>query len=279
MVPFKPSIHRIYFIDKKVRENTYPTTVSLASDYEEAYGSSVDPRTIAADIAALKEKFHAPLRYDYQNRGYYYDDPYFQLPILQNDPDNPLPTMAEERHPRTAVIPEWQQLFIASLIDRVFPLQKGEKRYHPKVSVLLEIPEQWETEMGAVKKALLQALNDNTALNLRYMAGKKTVSLVFYPLHLICTLGFNLVFGMTWSGEKKKYRLLYVDRIKEATMRQETLIPPPYVYIQTTGNQDIEVVLARENSDIVLVFTIPPDNLETGLLPEYTLLVQTEIFA
>jgi hypothetical protein len=258
----------------------YPTTVSLASDYEKTYGMRIDPRTIAADIAALKEKFRAPLSYDYQKRGYYYSDPYFQLPVLKNDPDNLLPAMAEERHPRTAAIPEWQQRFIASLADKVFPLQKGKNQGPAKVSVLLETLEVGEREAGTAKKALLQALNANTALDLRYMeAGKKTVSLVFSPLHLICTLDFNLVFGVTRSGEERRYRLLYVDRIKGAAICQEAVKPPPYVYIQTTGHRDIEVVLAGESSDLVLVFTLPPDNPETGPLPEYGLLVQTEIFA
>jgi hypothetical protein len=280
MVPFKPSIHRIYFIDKKVRGNTYPTTVSLASDYEIAYGTPIDPRTIAADIAALKEKFRAPLSYDYQKRGYCYTDPYFQLPVLKNDPDNLLPAMAEERHPRTAAIPEWQQRFIVSLGDKVFPLKKGEKQGQAKVSVLLEIPESGGRETGAVKKVLLEALNGNSVLDLRYTeSGKKAVSLVFSPLHLICTLDFNLVFGITRSGEERRYRLLYVDRIREAAICQEVVKPPPYMYIQTTGRRDIEVVLAGESSDLVLVFTLPPDSPETGPLPEYSLLVQTEIFA
>jgi hypothetical protein len=280
MVPFKPSILRIYFIDKKVRGNTYPTTVSLASDYEKTYGTRIDPRTIAADIATLKEKFRAPLSYDYQKRGYYYTDPYFQLPVLKNDPDNPLPALAEERHPRTAAIPEWQQQFIASLTDKVFSLQKGKKQGQAKVSVLLETPELGEREMGIAKKVLLEALNGNTALSLRYMeSGKKAVSLVFSPLHLICTLDFNLVFGVIRSGEERRYRLLYVDRIREATIYQEVVKPPPYVYIQTTGHRDIEVVLAGASSDLVFVFALPPDSPASGPLPEYVLLVQTEIFA
>jgi predicted DNA-binding transcriptional regulator YafY len=274
----------MYFIDKKVRERTFPTTVSLASDYEAKYGKSVDSRTIAADIAALKEKFRAPLEYDYEKRGYFYTDPYFQLPVLKEDPDNLLPAMAEERHPRTAAIPEWQRRFIAALADKLLPLQKGEKR-HEKASVLLESPAR-EQGTGAVKTPLLQALEDTTALDIRYMeAGKKAVSLIFNPLHLICSLDFNLVFGIARKGEEDssarpgRYRLLYLDRIREAIVRQEPSNPPAYVYIQTTGSRDIEVVLAREHSDLLLVFTLPPEGSSKNPFPEYTLLVQAEIFA
>jgi hypothetical protein len=274
----------MYFIDKKVRELTYPTTVSLAADYEEKYGKSVDSRTIAGHIAALKEKFHAPLGYDYEKRGYFYTDPYFQLPVLKEDPDNLLPAMAEERHPRTAAIPEWQQQFIAALADKLLPLQKGEKR-HPKASILLDGPA-WEPDSGGVKNPLLQALEDTTALDIRYMeAGKKAVSFVFWPLHLICSPGYNLVFGKAQTGEENlspeagRYRLLYLDRIKEAVVREGKAKSPAYVYVQTTGSRDIEIVLAREQSDLVLVFALSAENPAKNSPPEYTLLVQTEIFA
>jgi hypothetical protein len=285
MVPFKPFVHRMYFIDKKVREQAYPTTVSLAADYEAKYGKSVDPRTIAGDIAALKEKFHAPLGYDYEKRGYFYTDPYFQLPILKEDPDNLLPAMAEERHPRTAAIPEWQQCFIATLAERLLPLQKGEK--HPqKASILLDGP-MWDPEgADVVTRPLLQALGDAAALDIRYMeAGKKAVSLVFWPLHLVCSPGYSLVFGLVQTGEGEplpeggRYRLLHLDHIREALMRQERGKSPAYIHVQTTGNRDIEVVLAREQSDLVLVFALPDENAAKGPQPEYDLLVQTEIFA
>ncbi|MDR1949342.1 MAG: hypothetical protein LBQ38_08120 [Spirochaetaceae bacterium] len=46
------------------------------------------------------------------------------LPVLKEDHDNLLPAMAEERHPRTALIPDdWQRQFIASLADKVLPVQ------------------------------------------------------------------------------------------------------------------------------------------------------------
>ncbi|MDR2661436.1 MAG: hypothetical protein LBC31_00400 [Treponema sp.] len=281
MVPFKPSIHRMYFIDKKVREHAYPTTVSLAADYETKYGKSVDPRTIAGDIAALKEKFHAPLGYDYEKRGYYYTDPYFQLPVLKEDPDNLLPAMAEERRPRTAALPEWQQRFIASLADKLMPLQKGEKR-PPRASILLEGPFP-KPEAGPALTTLLRALEEARALDVRYMeAGKKAGSFVFWPLHLVCSPAYSLVFGRAQSGESPgdgRYRLLYLDRIREAAIRQDRAKPPAYIHIQTTGGRDIEAVLARDQSDLVLVFALPAEGSAKGPAPEYILLAQTELFA
>jgi hypothetical protein len=278
MVPFKPSVHRLYFIDKKIRENTYPTTVSIAADYRAKYGQSVVPRTIAADIACLKERFHAPLCYNYQKRGYFYTNTNFQLPVLEEDADNLLPTMAAELHPRTASIPEWQQTFLASLVDKVLPLAKARLPSKGKVSVLLD--DMGDDAEAGVKQSLLKALDDNAAVRLLYaFSGKKPyASLVFKPVHLICALEFNLVFGTIADGQKNRYALLYLDRIKEVSIRNEVSAPPDYIYIQTTHSHDIEVVITQERSDLLLVFTLQPEGEARKPLPEYVLLAQTEIF-
>jgi len=275
MLPFKPSIHRIYFIDKQVREKTYPTSVLLAAAYQKKYGISVDPRTIAADIAAMKETYRAPLSYDYQKKGYFYTNPNFRLPVLKSGDEEPLPVIAEELHPRTAELPEWQRKFIASLLDKVLPVPKSSGK---KASILLDAP--GTLEDSPVKGSLFAALEQNTALDVQYLEmGKKQAAFVFRPLHLICTLGDNLIFGLARSENEERYRLLYLDRITKASPHGGHAAMPSYVHIQTTGNRDIEAVIAGERSDLLLVFTLPLEGRGKGFFPEYSLLVQTEIFA
>ncbi|AEF81464.1 hypothetical protein TREAZ_0139 [Leadbettera azotonutricia ZAS-9] len=269
----------MYFIDKKIRENFYPTTVSLARDYVEKYGQSVNSRTIAGDIASLKAKFHAPLSYDYQKKGYFYTNPNFQLPVLKDDPEDPLPTMAAEVHPRTAAIPEWQQAFIASLVDKVLPFPKGQNQSKGKASVLLNNMV-LDTDFGAVAQPLMHALNSNTAVRLSYaFSGKKPIEKIFRPIHLICALEMNLVFGTIKEEKRERYALLYLDRIREVSPCGKMTAPPSYVAVQTIRSRDIEVVIALEKSDVLLIFTCAPNNAPAKFLPEYTLLVQTEIFA
>ena len=265
----------MYFIDKLVREKAYPTTVSLAAGYQEKYGVSVDPRTIAADIASMKEAHQAPLSYDYQEKGYFYTNPNFRLPVLKNDGEEPLPVIADELNPRTADLPEWQQSFISSLIEKVLPFSKGSRK---KASVLLNAP--GVLEGSSIGERLLTALEQNTALEMKYLEmGKKQVSFVFRPLHIICTLGVDLVFGLAQHEADERYRLLYLDRIKSATAHNASAALPSYVHVQTTGNRDIEVVIAGERSDLLLVFTLPKDGDGKSSIPEYSLLIQTEIFA
>jgi hypothetical protein len=54
--------------------------------------------------------------------------------------------------------------------------------------------------------------------------------------------------------------------------------PPDYVYVQTTRNQDIEVLISKKRSDLLLVFVLQPGTGRQKTLAEYALSAQTEIY-
>lgn len=85
MLPLTPSIHRKCFIDRKIRENSYPTAASLARDYQAEYGKKIDPRTIANDIAGMRRELSAPIHYDSEKRGYVYSDSSFSADIFPDE--------------------------------------------------------------------------------------------------------------------------------------------------------------------------------------------------
>ena len=57
MAKFKPQYRRLLFIDKKLREGTYPNCTSLAAGWE------VSTKTILRDIAYLTDSLQAPIEY------------------------------------------------------------------------------------------------------------------------------------------------------------------------------------------------------------------------
>ncbi|GHV84024.1 hypothetical protein AGMMS50212_13640 [Spirochaetia bacterium] len=284
MGPFKPSIHRRVFIDRKIREGSFPTAVTLASDYAKENRKKVNRRTIAADIASMKEELGAPIAYDYQNRGYFYTDSGFQLSILpQKDFGNILlSNIAPEAFPKTAFLPEWQRDLLSNIVSKTLPVRTPEEKdsLSGKVSVLQDE----NRDSPAVNAVLLNALKDSRFLDIRYASrNTPSVSLVFLPLHLICTVVSelrhpHLLLGVIRSGHKERYALLYADNITEAVQRDEQIAPPTFVYVQTTNNNDIEAVLSAESSDILLVFSMKDTPTKKIPHPEYTLLAQTEIF-
>jgi hypothetical protein len=273
---FKPSFQRKCFIDKKIREHSYPTAVSLAADYAKEYGKKLDPRTFAADIAEMKQDFQAPISYDYQNRGYFYTDPGFTLAVLPGNSEIPLP-IASEIHSRTAFLPEWQRNLLSGLVEKVLPLPQKPSPLFGKVSILPD-ERQGEDIINPVKKTIFEALGDNSSLQIVYNGFYSASSnLVFKPLHCILSRETLLVFGLIEA--EGRYTILYLDRIGEAIHLNKTLKPPAYVYVQTTHHYDIEVILSKEESDLFLVFSAKRRDAKKKIPGEYVLLAQIEIFA
>ena len=69
----KTALPRICFIDQKIASGTYPNAPALAKEYETSIAS------INRDIGYMRDMFHAPIKYDFLKKGYYYADPVFRL--------------------------------------------------------------------------------------------------------------------------------------------------------------------------------------------------------
>jgi hypothetical protein len=81
--------------------------------------------------------------------------------------------------------------------------------------------------------------------------------------------------------------ILHGERIEELTCLNNPVSPipaadrgspPDYIYVQTAGSQDIEVLISKKWSDLLLVFTLQPGTSRKKTLAEYALLAQTEIY-
>jgi predicted DNA-binding transcriptional regulator YafY len=65
---------RLFALDAAIRAGSYPSLRALMERFE------VSERTIYDDLAYLRERFDAPLRYERSRGGYTYSDPSWQLP-------------------------------------------------------------------------------------------------------------------------------------------------------------------------------------------------------
>ena len=61
----KTSLPRIYFIDRKIAEGSYPNAPELAKEYETSLS------TINRDIAYMRDMLGAPIAYDFFRKGFY----------------------------------------------------------------------------------------------------------------------------------------------------------------------------------------------------------------
>ena len=62
----RPEVHRIYRIERSIKEGKYPNAAQLAKMLE------VSQRTVQRDIEYMRDLLGAPVEYDKSKRGYYY---------------------------------------------------------------------------------------------------------------------------------------------------------------------------------------------------------------
>lgn len=120
MKKFKPQHSRLLFIDKKIRDRTYPNSMSLAEEWE------VSAKTIQRDLDYMRHMLDAPMAYDAKMRGYYYTEASFHLPAIPlNDSDLFAVFIAEKvlkQYENTPIYPRLQSLFAKiaeSLPDKI----------------------------------------------------------------------------------------------------------------------------------------------------------------
>lgn len=70
-------LERFIWFDSKVRGNRYPNAFKLAEEFE------ISTKTAQRSIEYFRDRLLAPLQYDYGKRGYFYEDPSFQLPLTK----------------------------------------------------------------------------------------------------------------------------------------------------------------------------------------------------
>jgi len=69
----KTAVPRMYFIDQEIASGKYPNVPEMAKKYETSISS------INRDIAYMRDMMHAPIKYDFFNKGFYYSESTFRL--------------------------------------------------------------------------------------------------------------------------------------------------------------------------------------------------------
>lgn len=70
-------LERFIWFDHEARKERFPNANKLGEHFE------IAPKTAQRSIDHFRDRLHAPLEYDKSNKGYYYTDPTFQLPVIR----------------------------------------------------------------------------------------------------------------------------------------------------------------------------------------------------
>jgi len=67
---------RFIWFDSQVRAKKYPNTTGLANQFE------ISTKTAQRDVEFMRDRLYCPLEYDVSQKGYYYEDDTFTLPMV-----------------------------------------------------------------------------------------------------------------------------------------------------------------------------------------------------
>ncbi|GHV52280.1 hypothetical protein AGMMS49579_09290 [Spirochaetia bacterium] len=258
---------------------------------------SVDPRTIAADIAAMRRDLSAPIRYSAEKRGYIYTDPAFKADIVMDGGDIPIVALGIAGLtalgmkdailpllPSSIVLSPWHRDILKTVVEKFRPsLKKGVKTEESVLGKISVVQGKPDFLSGTIEATVKTALTENTELNISYgQEGGTAADFLFRPLQLVYLQNEQkdnagpircYVLGEMASGGGKPYSLLEAEHLQKADPTGNTFAPAKAVNISPVEENSIEVMLTRDTYDTILVFAAG----ENGT--EYRLLSRIDIYA
>ena len=215
----KTALPRIYFIDREIASGKYPNTSTLARDYE------TGTATISRDIEFMRDMMNAPIKYDYQRRGYYYTQKTFRLPAAFGSTEDMLALGLAKtllglcrNTPIYDAADQLMESITSPLGETNNPRWYEERIVAPPIPTVQFPPEIWNS--------ICEAMRKNSSLSFEY---RRDWHSGYTPRHV---LPYQLLFDNgAWYlyAYVKKYRAMRMyslSRIKNITLENESFTFP-----------------------------------------------------
>lgn len=233
MKKFKPQHSRLLFIDKRIREKTYPNCASLAEEWE------VSAKTIQRDLDYMRSMLDAPMTYDAGKRGYYYTQECFHLPaIALNDSELFAIFIAEKvlgQYESTPIYPRLKSFFAKvaeSLPEKISidPAQLDSKFSFFMMPYTIIREQVWETVFTSLRSLrtieISHAKPGGTSLALREID----------PYHIVNFQGEWYIIAFCHS--RQDIRTFALSRISEARLTDRVFfVPADFDFRAATRNR------------------------------------------
>ncbi|MFH0879874.1 MAG: WYL domain-containing protein, partial [Lentisphaerota bacterium] len=223
MQKFKPQYKRLLFIDRKLKERSYPNCVSLAGEWE------TSAKTIQRDIEYLRDQLDAPIAYDPLEHGYYYTEPNFSLPAINiSESDLFSVCVAQTVLSQFRNTPLFKKL--SSVFEKIRDSLPDKTAVHPSwlSERILVFPEPATLVNAGIWDNLAKAIRDNRRLSITHArAGRKGTDgspRTVDPYYLVSHKGEWYL--SSYCHHRKAIRTFAVSRITKATILDESFSMP-----------------------------------------------------
>ncbi|MGE0529186.1 MAG: helix-turn-helix transcriptional regulator [Bdellovibrionales bacterium] len=182
----RPQLRRLFYLDRQIREGKYPNATTLALELE------VHARTIARDLAFLRDSWKAPLAFCPKRNGYFYAENDFALPALRMAEGEVIAVFLGER-----LLQEYAGSPFAGALASIFQKIMLSMPEHVTVDLNhLETSYSIRHQKATVQDAktfsnLAKAIRENRQLHLQYYSASRdeTTKRIVDPYHLVSVQG------------------------------------------------------------------------------------------
>jgi predicted DNA-binding transcriptional regulator YafY len=229
----KTALPRIYFIDRQIASGAYPNTRELAEAYE------TSEATISRDIDFMRNMLNAPIAYDREHNGYYYEEKTFRLSAGYATAEEMLALgMAKNLLSLYRDTPLYQTIRqLLEIISAPLAEAKAESKHPdwyneriivPPIASAPVNPQTWQT--------ITRALRDNLVVTFDYLGAwdDEQKPRRARPYQLLFDTGVWFLYA--FDEDKKAMRIFSPSRMENAAPTGTAFeLPEDYDYLRKTG--------------------------------------------
>src|SRR3989338_2374524 len=218
-------LFRIYDIDRMLKRKEYPNCTKLKEYFLEHHGLTLSIRTIMRDIDTMRLDLGAPIQYDREKNGYYYENESFSLPAVRLTEGELISIFLAEE-----ILKKYKNTPFEATIKRAF--EKVELLLPQSVSIdFNEIGQAYsfdirqtrplDKQSAKVFDTLAKAIGDKMSVEINYYAISRnaTQKRVIDPYHLRHTQGAWYLVG--YCHLRKEVRTFAVNQIRSIKTLKE----------------------------------------------------------
>ena len=212
---------RLAWFDKQLQAKKFPSHATLCKEFE------ISPNTAYRDLDYLKYILKAPLQYNYEKNGYYYDSPFELKEIRLTEGElSALPVLAQLRKSYTGsdierMLGQAQEALTDSLSEYVVLDNASLEQV-----LSVEIDPFPQIDLSVFQELML-AIRNRESVVLKYFSGQKAV-VVDKPSDPYYLLNFkDNWYLVAYCHEKQDFRDFLCSRILAVEHTNTTFLPDP----------------------------------------------------
>ncbi len=240
---------RFVWFDNQVKAKKYPNATSLAEQFE------VSAKTAQRDIDFMRDRLLCPLDYDSSEKGYYYDDETFSLPMVY---------LSSEEFSSLLIARKMLQDIsggsigheISSVLDKITNILKKHSvaADHIDEAFSFQLIE-YSPAPESVFKTVLEGCLKKKRLNFKYHspAQEGESSRTVEPYHLFNYMGTWHLMG--YCQMRNEIRDFVLGRITDAKMLNETFKTPSDFNMKDYFSSSFGIYKGKSIQQVTLRFT------------------------